>query len=113
MTMTTTTTFAPSPTMQTPAVDSIKASYDIDTLLEIANNGCASGIARDHIYYHQTWDFFLKYEDDIEDYFHDILGDEWMSELGFMDSTSVRQYVNNLVWAYVEYIADQIVDDNN
>jgi hypothetical protein len=36
-----------------------------------------------------------------------------MSELGFMDSTSVRQYVNNLVWAYVEYIADQIVDDNN
>jgi len=111
--MITTTVYAPSPTMHLPAVDSIKASYDIDTLRAIAEHGCASGIAHDHIYYQQTWDFFLKYEDDIEDYFHAILGDEWMSELGFMDSTSVREYVNNLVWAYVEYIADQIVEGNN
>jgi len=111
--MTTTTVYAPSPIMQLPAVDSIKASYDIDTLREIAEYGCASGIAHDHIYYQQTWDFFLKYEDDIEDYFFNMLGDEWMSELGFMDSTSVREYVNNLVWSYVECIANQIVEGNN
>jgi hypothetical protein len=98
--------------MQLPAVDSIKASYDSDTLREMAEYGCASGIAHDHIYSHQTWDFFLIYEDDIEDYFHDMLGDEWMSELGFMDSTSVREYVNKLVWSYVECIANQIVEDN-
>jgi chemotaxis protein CheY-P-specific phosphatase CheC len=42
-----------------------------------------------------------------------MLGDEWMSELGFMDSTSVREYINNLVWAYVESIANQIVEGNN
>ena len=111
--MITTTTFATSPTMQTPAVDSIKASYDMSTLREIAEYGCVSGIAHDHIYYTQTWDFFLKYEDDIEDYFHAMLGDEWMSELGFMDSSSVRQYVNKLVWSYVECIANQIVEGNN
>ena len=111
--MTTTTVYAPSPIMQLPAVDSIKASYDIDTLRAIAEHGCASGIAHDHIYYQQTWDFFLKYEDDIEDYFHDMLGDAWMFKLRFMDSTSVRGYVNNLVWAYVEYIANQIVEGNN
>ena len=111
--MITTTVYAPSPTMHLPAVDSIKASYDIDILRAIAEHGCASGIARDHIYYHQTWDFFLKYEDDIEEYFHDMLGYEWMSELGFMDSTSVREYVNKLVWSYVECIANQIVEGNN
>jgi hypothetical protein len=110
--MITTTVYAPSPIMQLPAVDSIKASYDMDTLREITNNGCASGIAHDHIYYQQTWDFFLTYEDDIEDYFFNMLGDEWMFKLGFMDSTSVREYVNNLVWSYVECIANQIVEDN-
>jgi hypothetical protein len=111
--MITTTVYAPSPIMQLPAVDSIKASYDMDTLREIAEHGCESGIAHDHIYSHQTWDFFLIYEDDIEDYFFNMLGDEWMSELGFMDSRSVRQYVNNLVWSYVECIANQIVEGNN
>ena len=42
-----------------------------------------------------------------------MLGDEWMSELGFMDSTGVREYVNKLVWSYVECIANQIVEGNN
>jgi hypothetical protein len=111
--MITTTVYAPSPIMNLPAVDSIKASYDMDTLREIAEYGCASCVAHDHIYYHQTWDFWLKYEDDIEDYFFNMLGDEWMSELGFMDSTSVREYVNKLVWSYVECIANQIVEGNN
>ena len=111
--MTTTTVYAPSPIMQLPAVDSIKASYDIDTLREIAEYGCSAGIAHDHIYSHQTWDFFLTYEDDIEDYFFNMLGEEWMSVFGCMGSTSVREYVNNLVWSYVECIANQIVEDNN
>ena len=111
--MITTTVYAPSPTMQTPAVDSIKASYDMDTLREIAWHGCESGIAHDHIYYQQTWDFFLKYEDDIEDYFFNMLGDEWMNELGLCNAESARQLINNLVWVYVESIANQIVEGNN
>ena len=111
--MITTTVYAPSPIMHLPAVDSIKASYDIDTLREIAEYGCASGIAHDHIYYQQTWDFFLKYEDDIEDYFFNMLGDEWMNELGLCKAESARQLINNLVWVYVECIANQIVEGNN
>ena len=109
----TTTVFAPSPLMQLPAVMSIKASYTKDDLREIADHGCISGAAFDHIYYQQTFDFFLSFEDDIEDYFFNMLGDEWMSELGFMNSTGVREYINNLVWAYVESIANQIVEGNN
>jgi len=109
----TTTVFAPSPLMQLPAVKSIMSSYDMDTLRDIAEYGCSSGCAHDHIYYQQTFDFFMSYEDDIEDYFFNMLGDEWMSELGFMDSTSVREYVNKLVWYYIESIANQIVEGNN
>ena len=109
----TTTVFAPSPLMQLPAVKSIMSSYDMDTLCDIAEYGCSSGCAHDHIYYQQTFDFFMSYEDDIEDYFFNMLGDEWMSELGFMDSTSVREYVNKLVWYYIESIANQIVEGNN
>ena len=111
--MTTTTTFAPYPFMRLSAVDPIKASYDMATLREIAEHGCESGIAHDHIYYQQTWDFFLTYEDDIEDYFFNMLGDEWMNELGLCKAESARQLINNLVWVYVECIANQIVEGNN
>ena len=52
----------------------------------------------------------MSFEDDIEDYFYNMLGDEWMSELGFMDSASVREYVNKLVWYYIECIANQLIN---
>ena len=109
----TTTVFAPSPLMQLPAVMSIMSSYDMDTLRDIAEYGCSSGCAHDHIYYQQTFDFFMSYEDDIEDYFFNMLGDEWMNELGLCKAESARQLINNLVWSYVECIANQIVEVNN
>ena len=108
-----TTTITTIPYMQLPAVMSIMSSYDMDALRAIAEYGCSSGCAHDHIYYQQTFDFWMSFEDDIEDYFFNMLGDEWMSELGFMDSTSVREYINKLVWTYIEFIANQIVEDNN
>jgi hypothetical protein len=92
------------------AVASIQESYDKQTLREIAEYGCSSGIAHDHIYYQQTYDVFIQFEDEIEDYFHDTLGDNWMDELGFMNSTSVRGYINQLVWTFIEAIANQLVD---
>ena len=33
------------------AFDSIKESYDLDTLREIVDHGCQSGVATNHIYY--------------------------------------------------------------
>jgi len=105
----TTTVFAPSPLMQLPAVMSIMSSYDMDTLREIANHGCASGVAHDHIYYTQTWEFFLKYEDDIEDYMYDMYGDDWL-EVFARETTSIRQQVNLIVWSYINAIASDLVD---
>ena len=110
--MITTTVYTPSPIMQLPAVASIKASYDIDTLREIAEYGCESGIAHDHIYYQQTWDFFLKYEDDIEDYLFDMYGDDWL-EVFARETTSIREQVNLIVWSYINGIASDLVDGDN
>ena len=108
----TTTVFAPSPLMQLPAVKSIMSSYDMETLREIANHGCASGVAHDHIYYTQTWDFFLKYEDDIEDYLFDMYGDDWL-EVFARETTSIREQVNLIVWSYINAIASDLVDGDN
>ena len=37
--------------MFSSAIESIKDTYSIDTLREIVEHGCASGVAHDHIYY--------------------------------------------------------------
>ena len=47
------------------AIKSVQSSYDIDTLREIVEHGCASGVAHDHIYYSETLAFFDNYEDEI------------------------------------------------
>ena len=56
------------------AYDVIKDQYDLDTLKEIAEQGCASGVATNHIRYYQTVKFFDQYEDDITDYIGDLVG---------------------------------------
>ncbi len=108
----TTTVFAPSPLMQVPAVKDIVSTYDVGTLREIANHGCASGAAHDHIYYKQTWDFFLTYEDDIEDYLFDMYGDDWL-EVFARETTSIVEQVNLIVWSYITGIASDLVDGDN
>jgi hypothetical protein len=108
----TTTVSAPSPLMQLPAVMSIMSSYDMDTLRDIAEYGADSGCAHDHIYYTQTWDFFLKYEDDIEDYLFDMYGDDWL-EVFARGTSSIREQVNLIVWSYINGIASDLVDGDN
>ena len=60
------------------AFDTIKDQYDIDTLREIFEHGCSSGVANNHIYYYQTTKFFDKYEGEIVDYLSDNFGDEFL-----------------------------------
>ena len=51
--------------------DEIIATYDKETMEEIAGHGCASGVCFKHIYYGDTIAFYDKYEDEILDYFTD------------------------------------------
>ena len=51
--------------MKETAYNSVQSSYDIDTLKDIVEHGCSSGVAHDHIYYSETLSFFDNYEDEI------------------------------------------------
>ena len=83
-------------------VQSILKSYDLETLREIAEHGCASGCATDHIYYSETSEFYDEHEDEINAYAEDCFGDEFLSTFAKDSITSLK---NNLVWFFVESVA--------
>ena len=92
-----------------PGQQAIREYYSNSELDSIANYGCESGSASGHIYYCQTWEFWCKFEDEIEDYFYNIFGEDWMTECNFI-GPSIRQIVNKIVWAYVESTATMLLE---
>ncbi len=84
------------------AVQSILASYDLQDLKSIAEHGCVSGCAFDHIYYSETNKFYDEHEDEINAYAEDCFGDEFLS---IFAKDSIRNMINNLVWFFVESVA--------
>ena len=93
------------------AFNSVKESYDIDTLREIVEHGCVSGVAHDHIYYSETLSFFDNYEDEIVEYIADTLGGEFNEELWTNNPCNITGYKNDTVWTFVELVASQLVDE--
>ena len=94
----------------TNAFDSVKESYDIETLREIRDYGCSSGVAHDHIYYSDTVKFFDTYEDEIVEYIADTLGGEFNDELWSNNTCNITGYKNDSAWCYVELVASLLVD---
>jgi hypothetical protein len=92
------------------AYESVQSSYDIDTLREIVEHGCASGVAHDHIYYNQTLSFFNEYEDEIIEYIADTLGGEVNEQLWLDNSCNITGYKNDTVWSFVELVAYELVE---
>ena len=88
------------------AVQSILDSYDLEQLKDIAEHGCVSGCAREHIYYTETSAFFDKFEDEIEEYMLDNFGDDFMitSAQGCQSITDMK---NKIVWTFIELVAQE------
>ena len=84
------------------AVQSILKSYDLETLRDIAEHVCASGCAREHIYYSETTEFYDNHEREINAYAEDCFGDEFLSIFAKDDITSLK---NNIVWFFIESVA--------
>ena len=93
------------------AFDSVRDSYDLDTLREIREHGCISGVANQHIYYTETVSFFDNYEDEIIEYIADNLGGEFNEQLWIDNPCNIIGYKNETVWAYVELVASQLIDE--
>ena len=92
------------------AFDTIKNEYDIDTLREIRDHGCASGVANNHIYYTQTVSFFDEHEDEMIEYIADTLGGEINEDIWERNPNHINGYKNDLVWTYIELVANTLVE---
>ena len=92
------------------AFETIRNTYDIETLREIRDHGCASGAAHDHIYYSDTLTFFDHFEDEIIEYIADMLGGEFNEELWCNNPCNLVGYKNDTVWCFIELVASLLVD---
>jgi len=97
--------------MTETAFDTIKETYDIETLREIRDHGCVSGVAHDHIYYSDTLTFFDHFEDEIIEYIADTLGGEFNEELWNNNPCNWTGYKNDTVWCFIELVASLLVDE--
>ena len=93
------------------AYDSIRDSYELDTLREIRDHGCSSGVANHHIYYYQTVSFFDEYEEEIVEYVSDNLGDDYLVEVFTNNDAHLTSYKNDICWTFVELVAGQLIDE--
>ena len=91
--------------------DEIIATYDKETMEEIVNHGCSSGVCFKHIYYGDTISFYDKYEDAILDYFADNYDTEFLVDLFKDADASLEVYKNNVTWVYIQSVAFQVTED--
>ena len=92
------------------ALETIKEQYDINTLREIVEHGCSSGVANNHIYYTQTVKFFDEHEDEMIEYIADTLGGEFNEDIWNRNPNHINGYKNDLVWVFIELVANTLVD---
>ena len=93
------------------AFTTISKQYDIDTLREIYDHGCVSGVANHHIYYNQTVSFFDDNEEEIVEYVSDTMGEDYLVEVFKNSNSDLTTYKNDMCWCFVELVAMQLVDE--
>ena len=98
-------------TNYSPAFDSIKSQYDIDTLRDIVKHGCVSGVAHEHIYYRDTIQFFNDFEEEIIEEVENTFGQEYLVEVFNNQGAAIDMYKNAICWTYVELIAHELIDE--
>ncbi len=95
------------------ARDYIKDAYELETLKEIADHGCSSGVCSQHIYYGDTNRFYDQYEDEIVEHIESNYGTEFLVDLFRDADASLTYYKNAVCWAFIEMVAMEAVEDHN
>ncbi len=93
------------------ATKEILSTYDMDTLKEIADHGCGSGVCSQHIYYGDTIKFFDKYADEVTEYLADNYGTEFLTDLFAENLGRLDFYKNDVTWAFIESVAFEVTED--
>ena len=85
--------------------DELLSIYDHDSLQEIANLGCESGVCHKHIYYGDTLSFFDKYEGEILDLIHIRYGVDELTSIFNRSQACYDMYRNECTWLFIENVA--------
>ena len=85
--------------------------YDQETMQEIANHGCQSGVCSQHIYYADTIAFFDKYEGEILDLIHIRYGVDTLVDIFKRSDACYDAYRNDCVWLFIENVATDVIMD--
>ena len=93
------------------AYDEIIETYDKETMEEIANHGCQSGVCHEHIYYGDTVKFFEQHAEEITRELVDNFGTDFLKETFNSNDANLTCYMNDLTWAFIELSAMRIVDE--
>ena len=89
--------------------DELLTIYDTETLSEIANHGCESGVCSEHIYYADTIAFFDKYEAEILDLIHIRYGVDTLVEIFKRSEACYDMYRNECCWLFIENVAEDVI----
>ena len=88
------------------------STYDTESLAEIVNNGCESGVCHKHIYYVDTIAFFDKYEGEILDLIHVRYGVDELVSIFKRSDADYDMYRNECTWLFIDNVATDVVIDN-
>ena len=93
------------------ATEKILQTYNKEELKEIADHGCQSGVCTEHIYYGDTIQFYETFETSILDELVLNYGYDLLNDLFKEANADLTVYKNHVVWAFIEMIAIQSVED--
>ena len=91
--------------------DKLLSTYDTETLSEIVNHGCKSGVCSEHIYYADTVTFFDKYEAEILDLIHIRYGSDTLVDIFKQHDACYDAYRNDCCWLFIENVAQDVIQD--
>ena len=95
------------------AIKAVKEMYNIEELKEIADHGCQSGVCSQHIYYGDTIQFYDTFETDILESLSDEFSTEFLVDVFRDADADLTVYKNHVVWAFIEQVAFEAVEDYN
>ena len=87
------------------------STYDTESLAEIVNHGCESGVCHKHIYYVDTISFFDKYEGEILDLIHERYGVDELVSIFKRSEADYDMYRNECCWLFIENVATDVIMD--
>ena len=93
------------------ATEKILQTYNKEELKEIADHGCQSGVCHEHIYYGDTIQFYEPFETHILDELTLNYGTDFLVDLFEDADADLTIYKNHVVWAFIEMVAFQSVED--